>query len=352
MEMIVGLKEKSYPIFIEKGLLKKVNEKISCFYKGKKIAIITDDHINYYYGTQVKEALTSSYEVTIIEIPHGEKSKNFHQLPLIYKELLAFNLTRSDLIIALGGGVIGDLAGFVAATYLRGIAFVQIPTSLLAQVDSSVGGKVAVDLEEGKNLVGAFYHPKMVLIDPEVLKTLEPCFIDDGMGEVIKYGCIKDKALFDRLNQYQDFNDLYQDIEEIIYTCVDIKREVVENDEKDFGDRLVLNFGHTIGHAIEQHFHYEKYSHGKAVAIGMYQMTRLSEQQSLTVPGTADQIKDVLEKYHLPVSCDVKMTDLLQAMMLDKKNIHNHLSIICLKHIGKAMIYPTDLHFFDAIERV
>ena len=148
----------------------------------------------------------------------------------------------------------------------------QIPTSLLAQVDSSVGGKVAVDLPEGKNLVGAFYHPKMVLIDPETLITLPKRFVNDGMGEVIKYGCIKDKRLFDKINSYQGFDELYQDIDEIIYRCVDIKRDVVERDQFDFGDRLLLNFGHTLGHAIEQYYQYQKYSHGEAVAIGMVQL--------------------------------------------------------------------------------
>ena len=295
MEMLVNLKEKSYPIYIEQGLLHQVGEKIKAIYQGKKIAVITDDQVNHYYGEIVKSQLEKDYAVTIVEMPHGEKSKSFDVLPALYKQLLDFNLTRSDLIVALGGGVIGDLAGFIAATYLRGIPFVQIPTSLLAQVDSSVGGKVAVDLPSGKNLVGAFHHPKLVLIDPLVLKTLEPRFIHDGMGEVIKYGCIKDAALFDQLAAYQDFNDLYKDIDEIIYRCIDIKRIVVENDEKDFGDRLILNFGHTLAHTIEQYYHYESYSHGEAVAIGMYQLTKIAQEHGLTPADTAEKIKSVLE---------------------------------------------------------
>lgn len=352
MEMMVNLKEKSYPIYIEKGLLHQADKKIQAIYHGKKIAVITDDHVNHYYGDCIYQQLSKHYDVKIIEVLHGETSKNFNILPSLYKQLLEFKLTRSDLIVALGGGVIGDLAGFVAATYLRGVSFVQIPTSLLAQVDSSVGGKVAVDLPEGKNLVGAFYHPKMVLIDPCVLKTLEPRFIHDGMGEVIKYGCIKDRALFERLASYPNFDALYEDIEEIIYTCVDIKRIVVENDERDFGDRLVLNFGHTLAHTIEQHFHYETYSHGEAVAIGMYQITKLSEQLGLSKEKMSDRIKTVLKQYELPTHCDVAMQDLVATIKLDKKNINSQLSIILLETLGKAYVYPSDISFFDKLERV
>lgn len=352
MEMLVNLKEKSYPIYIEQGLLHQVGDKIKTIYHGKKIAVITDDQVNHYYGDIIKTQLEKDYIVTIIEMPHGEKSKSFDVLPALYKQLLDVNLTRSDLIIALGGGVIGDLAGFVAATYLRGIPFVQIPTSLLAQVDSSVGGKVAVDLPSGKNLVGAFHHPKMVLIDPLVLKTLEPRFIHDGMGEVIKYGCIKDISLFEQLAAYTDFNDLYQDIDEIIYRCIDIKRIVVENDEKDFGDRLVLNFGHTLAHTIEQYYHYENYTHGEAVAIGMYQLMLMAQERGLVPKDTAQQIKNVLEKYELPTSCGLKMEELKNTIKLDKKNINNQLSLILLKKLGEAFVYPTDLTFFDGVERV
>ena len=190
--------------------------------------------------------------------------------------------------------MIGDLAGFVASTFLRGVKFVQIPTSLLAQVDSSVGGKVAVDLPAGKNLVGAFKHPHLVLIDPKTLKTLDKRFISDGMGEVIKYGCIFDAELFKQLTTYSSFEELYQDIDEIIYRCVDLKRDVVEKDLFDFGDRLVLNFGHTLGHAIEQYYHYEKYSHGEAISIGMVQLTQIAEMKGLTVGETAN--KSVIPK--------------------------------------------------------
>ena len=181
MKMMVNLKDHSYPIYIEKGILDIANEKIKEIYQGKKIMIISDDQVYHYYGDHLTKVLQQDFQVGHVVVPHGEQSKRFDMLPQLYKACLDFQLTRTDLIIALGGGVIGDMAGFVASTYLRGIKLVQIPTSLLAQVDSSVGGKVAVDLPEGKNLVGAFYHPWMVLIDSLTLKTLAPRFIHDGM---------------------------------------------------------------------------------------------------------------------------------------------------------------------------
>ena len=326
MEMIVNLKEHSYPIYIEKNILKHANEKIKEIFKGKKIMIISDDQVYPLYGDDLTLNLEKDFKVNHVIVPHGEKSKRFDMLPTLYKACLDFKLTRTDLIIALGGGVIGDMAGFVASSYLRGVKLVQIPTSLLAQVDSSVGGKVAVDLPEGKNLVGAFYHPSMVLIDPCTLKTLDPHFISDGMGEVIKYGCIKDKKLFDQL---------------IIYNCVNIKREVVEKDQFDFGDRLLLNFGHTYAHAIEQYYHYEKYSHGEAVGIGMYQITKLAESLDLTKAGSSMQIKEILQKYNLPYECQV-----------DKKNINNSLSVVLLKEIGDSYVYQTNQEFLLKKERV
>lgn len=352
MEMKVNLGKESYPIYIQQGLLDDIFNYIQPIYKGEKIMIISDNQVYGYYGEKIESQLSQQYNVGHIIVPHGEQSKRFDILPELYRQLLSFQLTRTDLIIALGGGVIGDLAGFVASTFLRGVKFVQIPTSLLAQVDSSVGGKVAVDLPEGKNLVGAFKHPSLVLIDPFTLKTLEKRFINDGMGEVIKYGCIFDKDLFERLEQYQSFDELYQDIDEIIYRCVDLKRDVVEKDLFDFGDRLALNFGHTLGHAIEQYYHYENYSHGEAVSIGMVQLTRIAEMKGLTESGTANRIQDVVTKYHLPSVAHLATQDLKQAMALDKKNIHQKLSYVLLKEIGESYIYPSDLTFIDEVEEI
>lgn len=346
MELIVDLKDRSYSIIIEKGLINRVSEEIRKVYKGKKIFIITDDNVNKYYGDKISNELKGSdFEVKLLSLKPGEETKNFNTLPIVYNELLDFNLTRSDLIIALGGGVIGDLAGFVASTYLRGVDFVQIPTSLLAQVDSSVGGKVAVDLDRGKNLVGSFYHPKCVLIDPEVLNTLEDRFFIDGMAEVIKYGCIKDKEFFDYLEKMENNKQLINNMEVVIHKCCDIKRQVVENDEKDKGERMLLNFGHTLGHAIEQHYNYTKYSHGEGVAIGMYVISKISEEKGLTKKGTSQRIKDILVKYNLPYELDVNIEETLEAINLDKKKLGNDLNIIILKEIGSSEIYKTTAEF-------
>lgn len=352
MELKVNLGKDSYNIYIQQGLLDHLLDYVLPVCKGKQVMILSDDQVYSYYGQKIEEQLQSHYRVGHVIVPHGEQSKRFDILPEIYHQLLSFQLTRSDVIIALGGGVIGDLAGFIASTFLRGVQFIQIPTSLLAQVDSSVGGKVAVDLPEGKNLVGAFKHPSCVLIDPLTLKTLESRYINDGMGEVIKYGCIFDKALFEKLISYQSFDELYQDIDEIIYRCVDLKRIVVEKDLFDFGDRLALNFGHTLGHAIEQHYHYQTYSHGEAVSIGMYQLSLMSEAKGLTQKGTALQIKKALDLYHLPHISHVSTQELKKAMALDKKNINQKLNFVLLKEIGDCFIYPSDLSFIDESREV
>ncbi len=352
MEMVVDLQEKKYPIYIEKGILKNIDTHIAEFFNGQKIMIISDDNVFPLYGKDMVSLLNKKYDVASFVVKHGEQAKDFSNLPALYDALMKHKVTRTDLVIALGGGVIGDLVGFVSATYLRGVNFVQVPTSLLAQVDSSVGGKVGVDARAGKNLIGAFHHPKMVIIDPLTLKTLTPHFISDGMAEVIKYGCIKDKKLFNQLLSYKDFNDLYNDIDEIIYRCVDIKRIVVEKDQFDFGDRILLNFGHTLAHAIEQYFNYETYSHGAAVGIGMYQLTMIAEINELTKKGTSNQIKEILEKYNLPLSSNVETKKLVEAISLDKKNINKTLSYVLLHEIGDSYLFKNSPDFILQVDKV
>ena len=351
MKLTVNLGENSYPIYIENNILNNAGAYISSCFSGKKIMIISDDNVFPLYGEQLKTSLYD-YEVHELVLPHGEPTKAFGTLPTLYNALLKQKFSRSDLIIALGGGVIGDLSGFAAASYLRGIRLVQIPTSLLAQVDSSVGGKVAVDLPQGKNLVGAFYHPKLVLIDPQVLHTLPSHFIMDGMGEVIKYGCIKDAALFETLKTRGSFDNLQDILADIIYRCVDIKRQVVEQDQFDTGERMLLNFGHTLAHTIEQHFHYERESHGEAVGIGMYQISKIAEEKNLCQPGTAREIQQLLKSYGLPDACNLPMHVLTDAISLDKKNLNNHLNLVLLHQIGESYVYPADLTFFDHADEI
>lgn len=348
MKLTLDLGPNSYPIHIENGILAKTGELVSEVFSGKKIMIVSDDNVFPLYGEIITKALSDSgFECHSFVLPHGEPTKSFQSLPKIYEALINAKLTRSDLLIALGGGVIGDLAGFAASSYLRGIKFVQIPTSLLAQVDSSVGGKVAVDLPQGKNLVGAFYHPKAVIIDPDVLNTLPDHFISDGMGEVIKYGCIKDKELFELLCRHTSFDDLKPKLTQIIARCVDIKRVVVEADQFDLGERILLNFGHTLAHTIEQHFNYERESHGEAVGIGMYQITKIAEEKGLTTSECAEQIKKALEIYKLPDNSNLPIDVLTDAISLDKKNLNNHLNVVLLHDIGDSYVYPTDVSFFD-----
>lgn len=346
MKLTVDLKENSYPIYIENGILKNAASYISQVFSGRRVMIISDDQVYPLYGEALKDTL-SSYECHTLILPHGEQTKGFHTLPTVYSAMLEAKISRSDLVIALGGGVIGDLAGFAASSFLRGVRLVQIPTSLLAQVDSSVGGKTAVDLPQGKNLVGAFYHPKLVLIDPDVLDTLPERFIHDGMGEVIKYGCIKDSALFETLKKHRSFESLKEELASVICRCVDIKRMVVEADQFDTGERMLLNFGHTLAHTIEQYFHYSRESHGEAVAIGMYQITKIAEEKGLTPAGCGEAVREVLEAYGLPYACGVSLSDLTAAITLDKKNLNNHLNVVLLHKIGDSYVYPTDAGFFD-----
>ncbi|MBK1809077.1 3-dehydroquinate synthase [Clostridium sp. YIM B02505] len=352
MNLTVNLTNNSYEIIIEKGIIAKAGEQISKVFKGRRIVVITDENVFKHYGESLEKSLEKkSFLVETIVLEPGEKTKGFSSLLGIYNKLSDFSITRSDLIIALGGGVIGDLAGFVASNYLRGIEFIQIPTSLLAQVDSSVGGKVAVDLESGKNLVGSFYHPLQVLIDPTVLNTLSDKFFYDGLAEVIKYGAIEDKKLFLELSAFKDKAELLEHIEGIIYRCVDIKRDFVERDEKDKGDRMLLNFGHTLGHAIEKYFDFEVYTHGEAVAIGMYFICKLGENKGLTRAGTSKQIKDILIKYNIPWKVDnLKIGDLLATINRDKKNLNGNLNIILLDEIGKSKIHKTTLSIFEDLD--
>ncbi|MBQ6913021.1 MAG: 3-dehydroquinate synthase, partial [Acidaminococcaceae bacterium] len=291
------------------------------------------------YASILQESLEKEgVVVTVLTFPAGEESKNLQTLGFLYDGLAEAGLTRSDAVVALGGGVTGDMGGLAAATFLRGVAFIQIPTSLLATVDSSVGGKVAIDLSSGKNLVGAFYQPKAVFIDPDLLKTLPVRYLHDGLAEVIKYGCIMDKELFVRLEKIQNDAELLACADEIIETCCNIKARIVEHDEFDTGERMLLNFGHTLGHAVEKTFRFDKYSHGEGVGIGMVLLTSRSEKLGLTESGTAGRIAELLQKFQLPAAVDMQQEDFLQAIALDKKKRGSRLTLVLLKRIGESFL--------------
>ncbi|WP_461206406.1 3-dehydroquinate synthase [Clostridium sp. DL1XJH146] len=343
-KLTVKVTKKEYPIIIDRGNIEKIGLLTKEYFDGDKVAIITDENVDKYYGEIVEDSLIQQgYGVIRIIIKPGEKSKSFESLNKIYEELLDFEITRGDLIITLGGGVIGDLGGFAASTFLRGVPFIQVPTSLLAQIDSSVGGKVAIDLERGKNLVGSFYHPEAVFIDPNVLNTLEDRFLYDGTAEAIKYGCIRSEILFTKLEEIQNKQEYLNSMDEIIYECCKIKKEVVQNDERDLGERMILNFGHTFGHAVEKYFGYEKYTHGEGVAIGMYTITKKSEESGFTKKGTLERMKRLIQKYNLPFWVEELKVDMAMSTIFnDKKAKGSKLRIILLKDIGNVVIKEID----------
>lgn len=339
-----------YDILIQKGILDQLISEIKLVHQGQRVFIISDETVNELYGNKVlNQFKEADYSVKSYIVPPGESSKHIQHVSDIYKEMVDFNLSRSDLLIALGGGVIGDLAGFIAATYLRGIPYIQIPTTLLAQVDSSVGGKVAVDLDEGKNLVGAFYHPKKVIIDPLVLNTLTDSDFSDGMAEVIKYGAIFDKELFDFIATHASREAMMEDIERIIYRSCELKAIVVRADERDTGERMLLNFGHTLGHAIEAFYNYKTYTHGQGVSIGMVTITQLAEEKGLTPNGLAKQIADVCVAFNLPTQLKNPndYNQLISLVATDKKYLSGQLHVILLRQLGEAYIHPTDSRFFN-----
>ncbi|MGN1420318.1 MAG: 3-dehydroquinate synthase [Eubacterium sp.] len=335
-KLTVNVNEK-YDILIEKGLLKKTGELVKTVLSCKRIALISETNVYPIYGDAVKASLeVQGYEVFTYVFKAGESSKNTANVIDMVEFMAQKGLNREDGVVALGGGVCGDMAGFAAAIYLRGIKFVQIPTTLLSQVDSSVGGKTAVDLPQGKNLCGAFHQPSLVIIDPLVLDTLSTHFFSDGMGEVIKYGCIKSASLFERLEKENavDF------IEDIIYECLDIKRIIVENDEKEYGERALLNFGHTCGHAIEKLWSFETVSHGEAVGIGMVMIADAGEKNGITEKGTKDRIIKVLEKNNLKISDTHSVKEIVGAMSVDKKRTGSGIKLVMVKKIGESFVMP------------
>lgn len=330
-----------YDVLVERGILSRCGEFIKPLAKGRKCAIITDDNVNALYADTVMASLESNgFSIVKFVFPHGEASKNAQTLLDIYAFLCENEITRSDCLIALGGGVVGDITGFAAATFLRGMQYVQIPTTLLAQVDSSVGGKTAIDLPQGKNLVGAFKQPAIVLCDPDALSTLPEIFLADGMGEVIKYGMIRDAQLFDLLCGL-NLESVQAHFDEIIPTCIAIKRDVVEADPFDHGERMILNFGHTLAHAIETYYHYETYTHGSAVAAGMCMMTKQC--------GTIDQYMQLcacVNAYKLPISVDAPIAELIPLCSGDKKRAGGNLRYVVCEPTGNAQIRTVTLQEF------
>ena len=324
----VSLGQRSYPILIGPGLLGRAAERLSAL-PVKRWAVVADETAASLYA--------GSLGLPVYTFPAGEGSKCLAVYESLCRRMLADGFTRADGIVALGGGVAGDLAGFLAGTILRGVPLVQMPTTLLAQVDSSVGGKVAVDLEYGKNLAGAFWQPRLVLMDPEVLDTLPLPVFMEGMAEVVKYGCIKDAAFFDFLAARPSRAELMAEMEHILYTCCAIKRSVVEQDERDTGERMLLNFGHTLGHAYELAGHYTEWSHGAAVAAGMCAAARLGVRLGVTPAELPERLEEALSALGLPTAIPCTAEDYAAAVGLDKKGAGEDISVILLERMGRAV---------------
>lgn len=338
--MQIQLTNHTYDILIQKGALKEIGRWVQTLWQPQRIAIITDSNVAPLYGEAAQEdLLNAGFETHLFVVPAGEASKSLAHAEQLYQQLADAGFTRSDGIIALGGGVIGDLVGFVASTYMRGLHFLQIPTTLLAQVDSSIGGKTAVNTQRAKNLVGTFSQPAGVLIDPEVLITLNDRRLREGIAEIIKAGAIADQNLWGKLLALKDEYELLDRAEEIIPLALNVKKIVVEEDEFDHGSRLLLNFGHTIGHGIENTAGYGVVSHGEAVSLGMVMISRQAEKKGLTPEGLTEQLIGMLEKYHLPITHEnLNQEAIYQAITHDKKARGHHIKIILLDAIGQAKI--------------
>ena len=326
-----------YDVLIEKGCLSRCGEFAAKLFVPQKstAAIITDDHVSSLYLKTVSDSFQKAgFSVCSFVFPNGEDSKSHDTLLQVYDFLIQNNITRTDFIVALGGGVVGDLAGFAAATYLRGIRFMQIPTTFLAAIDSSVGGKTAVNIPAGKNLIGAFHQPSLVVCDPDTFQTLEPQTFADGCAEMIKYAMIWSEDFLKLLENC----DINEQIEEIVAYCVDIKRQVVEQDELDSSIRMILNYGHTLGHAIEKVTNHAV-THGHGVAMGMVLITRLGIKLGLCDKALLERLCRILKQYHLP--CEYN-GELAESCMHDKKRSSNTIRLILVSTAGKSEIVPME----------
>lgn len=338
---------RTYDILLGRGLLAQAGAYSRAVNGGKRALIVSDSHVAPLYADKAAASFRAAgYDTDVFVFPAGEQSKRLETIAAIYGRLAERGFTRADLLVALGGGVTGDMTGFAAATWLRGVDFVQIPTSLLAQVDSSVGGKTGVDIAEGKNLVGAFHQPIRVIADMDTLDTLSAPIFADGMGEVIKAAAIKDAALFARLEQPDAMSP--DNRLAVITRCVDIKRQVVENDERESGERKLLNFGHTLAHALEKYYHYEGISHGSAVAVGMVAITKSAERAGLTPAGTAVRLADMAARYGLPADDPAPLSDYLAGVGMDKKRTGSGIDLVLLHDIGDAFVQPMPLDALPA----
>lgn len=332
-KITVDTGRKRYPVHIGAGLSSYTGRLASELTGPGKAALVTDDNVDHLWSERITESLESAgFVVSVHVIPNGEVSKNIENYIKILGFLSDNKFSRGDTLFALGGGMVGDIAGFAASTYLRGIRFVQIPTTLLAMVDSSVGGKTAVNLDSGKNQAGTFFQPDLVVCDPELLSSLPGYIFIDGSAEVIKYGIIADGRLFDMLK-----GPIEPNLEEVIERCLTIKSRLVYEDEFDTGARQLLNFGHTFGHAAEKCSGYAL-SHGKAVAIGMVMAAHVAENMGICSSDCRVRIKDMVTSFGLPHKTDLSEAELLNAMISDKKRSLDEITLVLPEDIGRCVL--------------
>ncbi len=344
MRKITVSASRAYDIIIGSDLLDHAGELAASVISPCRTVIVSDDTVAALYSERLIASLErAGYKPEMIVIPHGEDSKSAENYIKILNFLSDMRLSRSDCLFALGGGVVGDLTGFIAATYLRGIEFIQIPTTLLSMVDSSVGGKTAINLDAGKNLVGAFYQPSLVICDYSTLETLPNEIFYDGCAEVIKYGIINDAPLFEKLK-----NPIMPQIEDIIENCVRNKRDIVNEDERDNGVRQLLNLGHTAGHAIEKCSSFE-ISHGSAVAIGTVLITRAAVKLGYCSECDLNEITSLFEQYNLPTECPFDAKALASVASADKKRAGAKINLVIPYGIGGCKLVPT---FVDELETI
>jgi 3-dehydroquinate synthase len=337
----VQLGARSYPIYVGQGNLATVGERLRATQVGPRTAIVTNQTVARLYGRQTARALGSvGFDVATIEVPDGEEHKNLAWVAFLYEKMIEARLERSSAVVALGGGVVGDLTGFAAATFLRGIVYVQVPTTLLAQVDSSIGGKTGVNLAAGKNLIGAFHHPRLVIADIELLRSLPRREFLAGLAEVIKYAIILSPELFSYLEENLG-KMIQQDgetIGHVVHACAQLKALVVAEDERESDYRAILNFGHTIGHAIETLTEYGEFLHGEAVAIGMAFAVRLSMARGMLDGAVGERVIKLIHRAGLPIEIprDLRPSALAIAVEADKKRNDGRVKFVCLEGIGNT----------------
>lgn len=342
IQLLASTRSKEYPIFISSGLLAEAGKLWKSQGRSGKVVIISDSNVAGLYLEEVAESFRQAgFTVADVVVEAGEEAKSLAQASSLYSRLYGLKTRRRDTVCALGGGVVGDLAGFVASTYMRGIGLVQIPTTLLSQVDSSIGGKVGINIDEAKNYVGSFYQPDIVITDPALLKSLPPEQLAEGLAEVVKYAMLSGEDFFTALEaSHEEFRQLNMAfVEPVVRRCIEYKLGVVSEDERDYGRRAVLNLGHSVGHGIEAAGQYKIYSHGQAVALGLIASTKISEQVFNLPAEYAGRLETLLELFALPTRLvGVDPAEVLQSMASDKKADDLSANMVLLKALGEPVI--------------